>query len=381
MADTATVAGGAASGAAAGSAFGPWGALAGGVIGGGLGYLQSQESDKVNKALKDQAKKQEQLLAQLMAIGIPSEEALKVVFQKYPMPEEFTPAELNLPTVSGTEMANVKYPEEMKQIEMESLRQLQDISASKGMDAQAKYAYEQAQQEAAQQEQAQRGAIENQMARRGMADSGMAAVSQQMAMQNAQNQAGRVASQQAAEAQRRALEALTQGTALAGKMGSREMEQANLAAQAQDRINQFNTGQMTSQQMQNWQAQNNAALQNLQGRNQTNQANVGIANQQMQANAGIPEKIRNMQISQITGQQTGQQAIGNANIDIAKNNAATTAAGIQAGVGGMTALGNNYTATKKNDADAEAAKQRDLWEREYLMNEQRLKYKQGNVEK
>lgn len=380
MADMAPVAGGAVSGAAAGAPLGAPGMIVGGIVGAGAGFLQSKQSDKVNQAIKDQARKQEELLAKLMAIGIPTEEALKQVFERYPMPEEFTPAELNLPTMQGTELAKSKFPEEMKQIEMESLKQLQDISSSGGMDAQAKYAYEEAAQQAAQQEQAQRGAIEMGMARRGMADSGMAAVSQQMAMQNAQNQAGRVASQQAAEAQRRALEALTQGTNLAGKIGGRELDQANLVAQAQDQINRFNTGQMTQQQTQNWQAKNQAALQNLQGRNQTNISNVGLSNQEMQANSTIPERIRNMQISQLTGQQTGIQNIGNLNTDAARNTAATTAAGIQAGIGGATALGNSYSANAKNVADAAAAKEREEWERNYMLEEQRIK-RQGNVTK
>jgi hypothetical protein len=51
---------------------------AGAVIGGGLGYLQSQQSDKVNKAIKDQAKNQEEILAKNKSIAIPSEESLKV---------------------------------------------------------------------------------------------------------------------------------------------------------------------------------------------------------------------------------------------------------------------------------------------------------------
>lgn len=350
MADLSPVLGGALSGAAAGSAFGPIGAGVGGVIGAGAGILQSQQSDKVNKAIKDQAKKQEELLAQLMAIGIPEEEALKVVFQRYPMPQEFTPTELNLPTMEGTELAKVKYPEEMAQIEREALTKYRDISAQGGMDAQARAAYEMAAQEANQREQAQRQAIEMGMARRGLSDSGMAAVQQQMAMQNNQDRARMEAMQQAAEAQRRALEAVASGASLAGKMGSRETDLAMQKAQAQDIINRFNVGQRSQTAQQNWQAQNQAKQDYLNKLYGAQTSNVDLANKEMAANATIPERMYNMQVGRVTGAMAPTAKIGDLNTQVAQNKAATTAAGIQAGIGGATALGNYYQNQELIDA-------------------------------
>jgi hypothetical protein len=223
----------------------------------------------------------------------------------------------------------------MKKIEMQALTQLQDIQAQKGMDAQSQFAYEQAAQDATAREQASRAASQEQMQRRGMADSGMAQVQGQMAAQSMADQARMAGMQQASEANKRALEALSMGAGLAGKIGSREQELAMQQAQAQDAINRFNTGQMSQQEMQNWQASNAAKEAFINKTYAAKTGNVDIANRAASANANIPKDIFNMNLSKISGQQPILSSAGQYSTAAAQDSAKTTAAGLQGVMSGI----------------------------------------------
>lgn len=221
------------------------------------------------------------------SIGIPPIEAQKIVLQQYGLPEDFVPILEKAIELKNTELKGVSFDPELKKTRMDALAKLQGISDAQGMDIQSQVAMDQALEAARQQEQGQREAIETSMQRRGIAGSGIDMALQQQAQQAAANEARRASQLQAAEANARALQALTQGASLAGQMSQEDIALQSAQAQAQDLINQFNAQTNINQQQRNVDRQNVSRLENIRGRESVSRANVDLKNQGDMFNKGL----------------------------------------------------------------------------------------------
>ncbi len=209
------------------------------LISGALSYKGGQDATKAqDRANKQAAAQQKEMMDYIKSLGYPEAEAIQAAQEAYPIDwSVYDSAALDAIKVGDTSLKDVVESPEFKAQEG-AMKQYGEIAAEKGMDAQARAAFEQANMEAATQARAQQEALKQTMARRGLAGSGMELAQAQMAGQGAADISRMAGVQQASSAQQRALQALSQQTNLAQQMvGTR----TNIG-QAQDVINRFNVG-------------------------------------------------------------------------------------------------------------------------------------------
>jgi len=127
--------------------------------------------------------------------------------------------------------------------QINALRQMQNIAARGGMDDAAIAANQQAQIAAARQAQGQDAAIQSQLARQGInPGAGSAIAMRQSAGQNAANQLSMAGTQNAADAQIRALQAVAESGRISGDIASSQEAIAEANRQARFERDRYNTG-------------------------------------------------------------------------------------------------------------------------------------------
>lgn len=155
--------------------------------------------------------------------------------------DTLTPTEkVAVQNIAASQLGNVSEDPRYKNAENAALDRLMNIATSGGMTAEDKAKLEQAKLAGLDYERGVRGRNEDLMKRRGQSSSGAMLASNLAAEQGGINRAyqGDVAA--SAAASERALQALEAGGNFAEKLGSRDLSQKDLAAQANDAISRFN---------------------------------------------------------------------------------------------------------------------------------------------
>ena len=171
-----------------------------------------------------------QLLAQYSAIGVP---------------------DLQNATAEQTganAFDSVQMDPQTRAYQMQALSRLGDEVNTKGLTAEDQAAQQQALQQAGRFEAGQRGAAEQRAASRGMGGAMSSQLAALQGQQSAINQANTNAVDLAGQNRQRYMQALSQLGNQAGNVRGQDWQQASARAQAQNQINQFNTGMR-------WQAQ------------------------------------------------------------------------------------------------------------------------------
>lgn len=174
--------------------------------------------------------------------------------------QKLTPEQLSKVRAEVGESAfkNMTEPPEGRAAQMRALQRLEAMGMGETPEDAAAYARAQA--EAAQVERGLRQAALQRLAQRGAgATSGVALAAQQEAAQQATQLAATRGLEQAAEARRRALEAIRSASGAAGQLRSADYQAAAERAKAQDIINQFNAQQRQRQAEQLYGAQERQA--------------------------------------------------------------------------------------------------------------------------
>jgi hypothetical protein len=268
---------GAGTGAAVGAAFGGVGAVPGAIIGGVAGAAipllmgdGSEESDMERQA---------RLEALSIISQIQSPELQQIALEQYASQGEITPEFEKEILQQDTAMKGISLDPRLKQAQMEALESLRDVGRT-GLRAEDRLALEEIQMKAARDAQAQREAILQSRQMRGLAGGGDELVAALQAGQSEAN-TGRLAGlQQAAMAQRAALQGIAQGGQLGGQIRQQEYGEQSDLAKATDEINRFNTGAQIARQQRNINRTNEAQQANLANKQQLSNLNVGLANQQ-----------------------------------------------------------------------------------------------------
>ena len=123
---------------------------------------------------------------------------------------------------------------QLVQAQQQSLQSLQDVGRAGGQDAMTRARMAETMGQGGQQERASREALESQMQRRGLGGSGIDLAQQAIAQQRGADRAGMLGFQTAADAEQRALQALSQSGQLAGQMRGQEFSEEAQKAQAMD---------------------------------------------------------------------------------------------------------------------------------------------------
>ena len=316
-------------GAAAGASVGgPWGAVAGGV-GGYLMGSDDQSADTLSGALKD-------------ASRMP----LPVLKQYYPeLYQQIVALNPDIETavnLGPSQTQGISTDPAMRQAQLNALSKLQSIGEAGGRDAQFLSDNSRIENDVNTNLQGQQGAIEQNMATRGMSGAGSELVAKSLAAQGASNRQAQMSMDANAQAQSRALSALSQSGTLGSQMQSQDFNQQATKANAADAISRFNASNQQQVLNNNVNTNNNAQQWNAQSAQSTHNSNVDASNASQKYNLGISQQQYNNQLAKSGIVNTATTAVAN-------NQAATSASNNQF-MGNVISAGSTaYAANKKNE--------------------------------
>lgn len=289
------------SGAATGASIGgPWGAAIGGV--GGMLLGQEDDSQDYLKRLAQQAQ------------NIPLPELQKMIAEQYSSVGQLNPELESVINLGPSAMEGISTDPALRQAQMSALMKLQGISDAGGQDAQFMSDNQRLQNDINSNLQGNQQAIQQDLAARGLSGGMSEMVQRQMAAQQASNRQAQLGVDMNAQAQQRALAALTQGAQLGGQMENQQFNQQSQIAQAKDLANKFDVQNRQSIQGSNIDRKNTAQVTNL-----GNQQN--IANQNVAARQGANEYNLNIPQQQFNNQLSKYGQIANVQTNLAANRA------------------------------------------------------------
>lgn len=194
-------------------------------------------------------------------------------------------------------------PPELKAQQYKVLDKLGQIADAGGLDMQAKARLEKIAMEEGQAERGAREAIMQKAAAQGRAGGGLDLAQRLISQQGAATRASSRGTEVAAEAEKRALEALMQQGQMAGQMRSQETDEQARLAQARQAIQQFNVANMLSQQESNIGRQMEAQKAALAEKQRVQELNLAAQQAEAARRAEIPTEQYGMQM-----QKAGTQA-------------------------------------------------------------------------
>ena len=265
------------------------------------------------------AKMRDEAVRRLEEVGIPTVEAQRIVLES---PELVGLQEYQ--QMGPSAMEDISTDPRLKQAQMDALSKMQEMGGS-GLTEAEKAQAMLMQREVAGEEQARQKSILQEMAQRGIGGSGVELAARLSSSQGAADRRAVQQAQLAAQAQQRALQAITQGGSLAGNMQSTEFGQKAQQASAADQIAQFNAAQR---------AQIDAA--NLANRQAVANQQAAISNQQETFNKSLLQQDYNNRMRKaesVANMKTGQAAASDKQATNAANAGATAASGASKAAG------------------------------------------------
>lgn len=321
-------------GMGAGAAFGgPMGAMIGSSAGGLLGGMFGGDGEAMEILKRAQAA--------IAAIPEPTIEDMKLVLEPLVQQGILTPEAYTTFLQEPSAFTQINLDQAPRNAEIAALSQIQDIAESGGRDAQFRSTMNDALNRSNMQLQGQTGAILQNAAQRGALNSNM---TQAAALANAYAGNANMANASvnaAAEAEKRALDAIGQSAMLGGQIRSQDYNEAAQKAQAIDAINRYNAQNSQSQANLNTQGRNLAQAQNLDLASQVAQYNTGTRNQAATHNSGLAQQQfqnRLAKAAAMAGVSTNQANLASQNA----SNQAATQGNLIGGLGqGLSSYYNN----------------------------------------
>lgn len=206
-------------------------------------------------------------------------------------------------TLEPSAMAGISLDPRLRQVQLNALNKLQDISNNNGRDAQFQADASRLQNDVNSNLKGNSEAVQQNMAARGMSSGMSEMVNKQLNTQQGANRQAQMEMDLNAQAQQRALSALMSGANLGSQMSQQDFNQQAAKAQAVDAINKFNTSNKQQVQNNNVNTQNQAQQWNAQNTQGIANQNVQQANEAKYYNNNLPQQQFNNQMSK-TGMQT-----------------------------------------------------------------------------
>lgn len=230
--------------------------------------------------------------AQDMYAGIapPDPETMKLVLEDYVQQGILTPEDAKAVMQDPSAFESIISDPKFKEAQMKALAGLQDIAEQGGLTATDKARLNDIAKSEGVRERGAREAILQNAAERGVSGSGLELMAQ---LKSQQESAGRQSDRDtevAAEAERRALEALVNSGNMAGNIRGQDFSEASRIAQAKDEINRFNTNTLNNFNLYNVGNRNEAQAKNLAAKQAIADANVGLHNTAQQYNKNLYQK-------------------------------------------------------------------------------------------
>lgn len=222
-------------------------------------------------------------------IQAPSEQDLRVQLQQMVYQGDITPEMAQTILQDPSKFNEITTGGAGRQAQLQALSQLQGISTGGGRTAEDKANLNEIQSATGAQERGAREAIMMNARERGVGGSGLEIASQLINQQGSAGNANQAGLDVAAQAQKRALEAIMQSGQLGGQIQGQEFSEAAQKAAAQDTINRFNAANSQAVVNANTLAKNQAQERNMGMKQDLSNQNTAIANDQ---------EVRNKQAKQ-----------------------------------------------------------------------------------
>ena len=282
-----------------------------------------------------------------------------IPFERAVLMGELTPEEATAQLAEQTRMAGISVPPELLSAQQNALRRISEIADEGGLTAIDRARLFDAKEEMATASRGAQEAIMQEAAQRGVSGSGVEMANRMLAQQAAATRGARAGVDTAAEAQRRALEAISQSGQMAGSMRTQSMNEQARVAEAQDAINRFNTEITNRTSAANVAARNNAQEANLRERQRVAEFNIGQREREAATRLGAAQDAwqntmnlatarTNAAAGQANAALNASSAAANAAATSRQNAAATQAAAFQQAGQSIGKLVDAYNAPKKD---------------------------------
>lgn len=256
-----------------------------------FGSAGSDKADKMRQAAIDA----------FGSVQTPELSALQVQLNNYVNAGKITPEEAEATLLNSNAFNAIKEDPEATGAQKQALQQLQDISGKGGLTAIDKAQIQDITDTLNQEANSRNAAMMTNAQERGIGGSGLELANRMSNEQGAANRASRAGTDVAANAQARALAALTAQGQLGGQIESQQYgEQANKAA-AQNAIDKFNAETQTSTNATNVNTANQAQAANLANEQAIQNANTSTQNANKQYNAQQNQTVYEDQLKKAQG--------------------------------------------------------------------------------
>lgn len=332
------------------------------LAGGALGFLSRPDLSAGTNSAKLQA---------LLGLANRPPEIPEVEFARYSTPEaltylgNFTPEELQ-----ATGLPAGVINQAMRQKQLQAIGGIEELSET-GLSAIDRAALTEIQNQIATQERGQRESILQNMAQRGISGSGQELAAQLQGAQVASQQASTQGMQQAAQAQRARMQALSSLSEMAGGIEQTDFQREAQRQEAQDAINRFNTQNRNIAGLRDLDLQQSLRNEFEREKTRVGQANVDLENQErLQNKVKRPLAQYGLQTDYMSGLSQGIGGIGQSQTaqTLANQQAMMQGVGTGLNVGGSLAGGflsrptpaSKPAATLNLNQDPIAARQQEI---------------------
>lgn len=314
------------------------------LAGGALGFLSRPDLSAGANSAKLQA---------LLGLANRPPEIPEVEFAKYSTPEaltylgNFTPEELE-----ATGLPAGVINQAMRQKQLQAIGGIEELSET-GLSAIDRAALTEIQNQIATQERGQRESILQNMAQRGISGSGQELAAQLQGSQAASQQASTQGMQQAAQAQRARMQALSSLSEMSGGIEQTDFQREAQRQEAQDAINRFNTQNRNIAGLRDLDLQQSLRNELEREKTRVGQANVDLENQErLQNKVKRPLAQYGLQTDYTSGLSQGIGGIGQSQTaqTLANQQAIMQGVGTGLNVGGSLAGGFLSRPTPKKES-------------------------------
>lgn len=324
--------------------------VVGGLFGGGE---QSAAREEAAALLK-------QALTEYEKAGVPPDQSLPLVLQKFTQQGIITPELEKEIKNNASKVGLIQEAPELREAQMVALEQLKQVSRG-GLRPEDRAAFNQLRAEAERSAEGKRQQIMQNMMARGVGGSGAELAAQLQASQAGANALASKGDELSAIASQRALQALGQVGTMAGQVRGQDFDVNRTRAEAEDMINKLNTENARQVQSRNVGSQNQAQQLNLANKQQIANANVSQENQETKRQSDAVAQHWKDLLSFYSGKAGMYKDQASGILAQGKENAAR-AAGIGGSVGGIL---SGIEDNRNRQADRE-------------LKEKELKYKYGD---
>lgn len=346
----------------------PWPAIiaAGAQLGGGL--IGNAKASKDREAAEKQI---QQSVLDLEAIGVPSAQARQIALEQYQNLGGVSPELQDAVKLGDTNLGGISLDPKFKEAQLQALSSMQDIGNSGGLRLQDKADIEKVLAELNQNDRGKREAKIAEMKSRGQFGSGLELAAELDSNQASSQRAHEFGLGVAAEAQKRALDAIAASGTLGGNLRTQDYNEQSKLAEARDLIAKWNAE--NSQAVKNWNVgtRNTAQQYNLEKAQNLANANVDTRNKQEIANKDAINKSFQDQLDLAKTKASARTGVAqNYN-----NNADRTAAmwqGMGKGVADTALSVGTYNAQQDTNKQNQAN-----WEKDYELKK-KVAAKGGN---